>query len=265
MSTQGRRGPEDSEQRLARLLGAMSKDAPRPGAKRATLTALGLGAATVATTGSAGALGGMGALAKLAATGALFGFATGGAVLGIRHVARPAALERPDPTVEGAPAAPATAERRGSEVSPLPETSSSPGAEPSRPAATPARPDGRAFEPAEPAAPLPVAAPPSDPAAAVAAFDAAPVAASSLREETAQLDRARALIVAGSAQAGLAALDRYATAFPRGALGPEATLLRIKALVASGDRSRASVLARAFMAARPGDPHIDELRALLEP
>jgi outer membrane protein assembly factor BamD (BamD/ComL family) len=86
-----------------------------------------------------------------------------------------------------------------------------------------------------------------------------------LREETRELDRARAAIVAGDAGAGLVALDRYAAAFPRGALAEEATLLRIKALVMRGDRARARALARSFMAARPRDPHIEELRLLLEP
>jgi outer membrane protein assembly factor BamD (BamD/ComL family) len=99
----------------------------------------------------------------------------------------------------------------------------------------------------------------------VAVFEATPPSASSLREETVQLDRARSAIVAGDAGAGLVALDRYAAAFPRGALAQEAALLRIRALVMSGDRSRARALARSFMAARPQDPNIEELRSLLEP
>jgi hypothetical protein len=269
MSTPEKRGRQSPERRFARLLlGSMSADAPRPGAKRATLAALGLGTAAVATTGTAGALG-VGGLVKLAATGALCGFATGGAALGIRHALADDPPDRPHSAVAGAPAAQAPLERRVPESPPAPRPSASSGEEATQPArsgAPPLRLDPQAPEPRENAGTRSLEDRTTGKhSPAVAVFEATPAPASSLREETVLLDRARAVIVAGDPGAGLVALDRYTATFPRGALAPEAALLRIKALVMSGDRSRARALARSFMAARPRDPHIEELRSLLEP
>jgi hypothetical protein len=259
----------DETRRLRLLLDSMSADAPRAGAKRATLAALGLGTAAAATAGAAGAVGSIGGLAKLAAIGALCGFATGGALIGARYALAPDLPQQRPRVVVGAPASGRAVEKAGADRSKAGEVSSTT----SEDGATAARPDAAAI--------APELEPPEwarnaqrqtledgtakNNAPAVATFDATPSLASSLREETMLLDRARALIFAGDPGAGLLALDGYATAFPRGALAPEAALLRIKALVMTGDRARARALARSFMAERPRDPHIEELRSLVEP
>jgi hypothetical protein len=256
----------DETRRLRLLLDSMSADAPRAGAKRATLAALGLGTAAVATAGAASAVGSIGGLAKLAAIGALCGFATGGAVIGARYALSP---EQPSQVVVGAPASALTVQKAGSDRSKAGEVS----ALTSEEGAPAARPDAPAIQAERE---LPELARHAERqtledgtakghAPSVATFDSTPSLASSLREETMQLDRARALISALDPGAGLLALDRYATAFPRGALAPEAALLRIKALVMKGDRARARALARSFMTERPRDPHIEELRSLVEP
>jgi hypothetical protein len=259
----------DETRRLRLLLDSMSADAPRAGAKRATLAALGLGTAAVATAGAAGAVGSIGGLAKLAAIGALCGFATGGAVIGARYALSPEPPQQPPRVLVGAPALARTVEKAGSDRSKAGEVSAATSEE----GAPAARPDAPAIEPElEPPglarnaeSQIPENGTVKNPAPSVATFDSTPSLASSLREETMQLDRARALISAGDPGAGLLALDRYATAFPRGALAPEAMLLRIKALVMRGDRAQARALARSFMTERPRDPHIEELRSLVGP
>jgi hypothetical protein len=266
MSAPGTPRPESPERQLARLLGSMSADAPRPGAKQATLVALGLATAAVATTGTAGALG-AGGLIKLMATGAFCGFVTGGAVLGVRYALSPDPPDRPRATATGA-AAPAAATHRpwSGSVPTQPSPSSGEEVAPSAaPRGPQIRPDPRAPEPSGGGdQPLEHRTKAKD-SSEVTVLPAVPVSASALREETVLLDRARAAMIAGDPGAGLVTLDRYAAVFPRGALAQEATLLRIKALVMSGDRSQARTLARSFMAARPRDPKIEELRSLLEP
>jgi hypothetical protein len=269
MNTPQARGPKDSGRTLQSLLGSMSGDAPRPGAKQATLAALGLGAAAATVAGTAGALGTVGVVAKFVAMGVLTGLLTTGAVVGIRHGLSPA------PTNRARPAPSATSQ---------PHDFRGPRATPGTPAPVPsaafddpidiesmpprlAQAAQRAsshlsVEPASgPVGEMPaVDAPPP-----VGDFDEKPAGDSSLRAETAQLDRARSAMAAGNAQAGLAELDRYLTVFPRGALRPEATLLRIKALVMTGDRVGAQALARSFAARYPQSPHLEQLRSLLEP
>jgi hypothetical protein len=252
--------------KLAHLLDSMSADAPRSGAKRATLSALGLGSAAVATTGTAGAVGGIGGLAKLAATGALCGFATGGAVLGVRYALAPEPPDHRPFVVTGAPASAGPLHEAVPGAAPTGAPSGQAVTPSTRPDTPTTRMDLEAFKSAENAGSqaLEDGRRASD-SSAVATFPASPSATSSLREETSQLDRARAAIFAGNAGAGLVALDRYAAAFPRGALAQEAALLRIKALVMRGDRAEARALARSFIASRPRDPHVQELRSLLEP
>ncbi len=262
------RGPNDPERTLETLLRSMSGDAPSPSAKRATLAALGLGAAATTTAGAAGALGVAGT-AKLLGVGALLGLAVTGVTVGIRHAvsqappnpthavavrrAPPAVAQRSVPVSAPAPVPPAT---RG-EPSELSSTRAAPvRTAPARSSSDPrpgsARgPDGNTSA--------------RDASPSVAQFDLPPRADSSLRDETAALDRARSAIAANDARAGLMALDRYDAAFPHGALSPEAELLRVKALAMTGDHLGAQALARAFIAKHPEAPHLEQLRPVLEP
>jgi hypothetical protein len=89
--------------------------------------------------------------------------------------------------------------------------------------------------------------------------------ASALAEEVQILDGAREALVGSDPAAALAALERHHRRFGGGALGPEATVLRIEALLQNGDRAGAARLAREFLAAHPGSPHASRVRSLLPP
>jgi hypothetical protein len=91
----------------------------------------------------------------------------------------------------------------------------------------------------ESAARVPAALPPSPPAEVV-------TPASELVAQVAALDRARAALRAGSARQSVALLDRFDQSFPRSRLAPEATVVRVSALLALGQRARATDLVRAY-------------------
>ena len=83
--------------------------------------------------------------------------------------------------------------------------------------------------------------------------------------EIRRLDRARAALTRGSSESALAELSAYETERKTTVLEREATVLRIDAMLAQGDREGARALARRYVAAHPGDPHARRLRKLLEP
>jgi hypothetical protein len=85
---------------------------------------------------------------------------------------------------------------------------------------------------------------------------------STLEEELAMLDEARAKLAAGDEVAALASLDRYSAR--RGArLGAEATLLRLQALSAAGRSIEASRLAQKFIEANPDNPLAERARGFI--
>jgi TolA-binding protein len=95
---------------------------------------------------------------------------------------------------------------------------------------------------------------------------AAPTATSfgpDLAAEMASLDAARVALRTKQTELALRALDDYARAFPRGALAPEAMVLRIDALTARGDRGDAAALRKVFLEAFPKSPHSPRVRAAL--
>jgi TolA-binding protein len=94
-----------------------------------------------------------------------------------------------------------------------------------------------------------------------AAADPAPKA--TLAEEVKALDAARAALGRGDGIGAIAALDAYGRAYPRGLLAHEATVLRVEALFAVGDRTNATRIGRAFLAQAPRSPYATHLRALL--
>jgi hypothetical protein len=102
-------------------------------------------------------------------------------------------------------------------------------------------------------------------AAKPASADKVAAEGSSLEAEVAALDLARSVLAAGDATRTLALLDQYGQAFPKGALRPEATYLRIQALSKSGQRGAARSLAARFLAHHPESPHAPQLQALLSP
>ena len=58
--------------------------------------------------------------------------------------------------------------------------------------------------------------------------------------------------------------DRYRAAFATGKLAPEETMLRVRALLARGDRQRAVGLAQAFVSAHPDSPYAARIRAIVD-
>jgi len=147
---------------------------------------------------------------------------------------------------------------------------------------------GRVHEPEQAVArgnQAPVAVPPTTEASAVPASSAAEestpapsaqrhrAAAStanaselpSLESEVAALDLARTVLAGGDPMRTLELLDQYQQTFPKGALRPEATYLRIQALSKSGQAGSARDLAARFLAHHPKSPHAAQLQALLSP
>jgi hypothetical protein len=86
-----------------------------------------------------------------------------------------------------------------------------------------------------------------------------------LDREVALLDEAKFALRRGDARGAAAALDRYAERFPRGALAPEAALLKVELLLRQGRLSDARALARAELDARPHGPHARRFRDVLSP
>ncbi len=138
-------------------------------------------------------------------------------------------------------AVPPTTEASASAVSPAPEAS-----------------EGGANSPAPPAQPHRAGA-----SKAVSSDKASEVP--SLEGEVAALDLARTVLAGGDTTRTLDLLDQYERAFPKGALRPEATYLRIQALSKSGQPGAARALATRFLAHHPKSPHAAQLQALLSP
>jgi len=115
----------------------------------------------------------------------------------------------------------------------------------------------------------PEAAPSAASAAAEGTTSAAPIAASSvssrparpeaaagrLSREVAALELAHQALAAHNASSALHLLDRYRAEFPNGALGSEATVLRVEALLAGGNRAAAQALADSYSSAHPDSPY----------
>ena len=113
--------------------------------------------------------------------------------------------------------------------------------------------------PAEPRAQQPRGA-----AANIASTDRVNAAdVSSLEGEVTALDRARSALAAGDAMRALELLVQYEQAFPKGALRPEATYLKIQALSKSGQHEAARELAARFLGKHPSSPHAAQLQRLL--
>lgn len=94
------------------------------------------------------------------------------------------------------------------------------------------------------------------------AAPAAPLKQGSLADEVAQLQKAKLALKGGNPARALAELGSYAQRFPRPMLGAEATVVRIEALSASGDTTRAKSLAAGFLAKNPNSPYGKRLRSL---
>lgn len=86
---------------------------------------------------------------------------------------------------------------------------------------------------------------------------------STLTEEMRLLDLARRALARGDAPLALSNLAAHQRAFPNGALVPEASVLKVRALLASGDRTSAEALGRRIIEGAPNSQHADAVRAAL--
>jgi len=88
-------------------------------------------------------------------------------------------------------------------------------------------------------------------------------AADELAQELALVDKARSALRSGNAAGALDLVSRYERSYKRPRFRPEASALRIEALIALGRRAEAAQLARMFMANHPGHPLTVRLREFL--
>jgi len=235
---------EDGGEDLGRaLLRSARADRPSPRARQRALQAMGVGGAiataSVTASGASAATTGAASLLKWIGGGVVSGIL---AVGGAHYAQQPAAPPPPRvKAVQPHASAGVTAATRAARPAPATEepapATEAPSPEPPSPAA-----------PTRPTAPLAAAPKP---------------ATSALAEEVRLLDRAREAIAGGDADAALDALARRDQRFGGGALGPEATVLRIEARLQQGDRAGAARLARGFLAAHPQSPLAARVRTLL--
>lgn len=108
------------------------------------------------------------------------------------------------------------------------------------------------------------------PALAPEATDPAPSSAraaasprDTLGDQTESIDAARAALAAGDAAKTLRLVAEYERRYPRGHFADEAEVLRIHALVKSGQRAAAESAGQRWLAAHPRSPHAARVRALL--
>jgi hypothetical protein len=278
---------ESSENELERLLLRAARErAPRGAKGRAIAAATGVFAASTLSAGSAVGGAAAGKVSATATTALLslkwivvVGVASVGLAAGAAGV-RVVRAERADRRAKAAAVASGTAPSSGARAS-----SSLASPEPARgeiapPLATSAavepvpvdprlrgqepRPLGQ--EPVRSAASIPApptrgstaaGGPPRATTGSPSATDSNPVA------ELAMLDQARGAIRDGEPSRGLTILDQYASRFPQAVMGPEASILRIEALVNTGDREAATRAGAAFLRANPASPYASRIESLL--
>jgi hypothetical protein len=83
-----------------------------------------------------------------------------------------------------------------------------------------------------------------------------------IAREIAALDGARAALERNDPTAALAAVDSHEREGAV-ALGPEATVIRVEALLARGETSKAKALARRFLVENPSTPHATRMREVI--
>jgi hypothetical protein len=116
---------------------------------------------------------------------------------------------------------------------------------------------------------VPAAAEPQEPARNEPAPSArAPAKTATIAAEIAAIDRARVALRRNDPATALATIDELeragASAPGASALGPEATVIRVEALLARGEKSKAVALARRFIAQNPTSPHVNRMREITQ-
>ena len=220
------------------LLLSAGLDAPPSGGKLRTLVAFGIGAGAATTSASAtAATSGLGAamIAKWLAVGVASGVLATGAVELATH-----AIE-PPPQPPAAQAPPVI-------VSP-PRVSALPGGDPRHDLAKPDQPNAVAKARAR-----------NEASRQVSKESAS---SETLSAEVLALDRAREALFSGNAAAALRLLDVHSRTFKAPSLSPEATVLRVEALLRIGRSSEAERVGNNLLATHRGTAHAQRVRSLL--
>jgi TolA-binding protein len=140
-----------------------------------------------------------------------------------------------------------------------------------QPAAAPVTVPARPVAPRTPTTPAttPVAPEPEAAPVVAAAPVRAPVRATpserdlSLTQELGAIEQARAAFLRHEYSQTLRLLDEYGKKFPKRQLASEATVLRIEALAARGDRDSASRIGRDFLQNHPNGPYAQRVRSVI--
>jgi TolA-binding protein len=217
----------------SRLLEAAREDAPPEGAQARAMAALGLGTPACPEHGCGDARDAVAEATRVSAHGAT-SVATWFGVGAIAVIVSAVMYWTPSADKRTARSPQQPISRAIVQVAPTPTAQAAPA--PSR---------------SELAAPKPVARAPR-------------VHTSRLAQEVAALDAVRAALGSGDTKRGFALLASYARDFPAGELAPEATLLRVEALLASDRRERAAQVARAFLRANPSSHYADKIVQLFK-
>jgi hypothetical protein len=251
------------------LILSARRDEPSPRALGRTLVSLGVGLGAVpvgiasagpsATAG--GKLGGV-VLAKWLFAGVALGTASVGGVQLLNAVHEPPAAVMTQRRAGASAAAPPRtlrpAARAEQTLVPAPELPRAPDL-PAAPGFVPRPPRAEGSAAAQPLRAAPSVAP-AERAFEVDVTEAAPAA---LERETRLVDAARRALARGDAAGALATLSGYERAFSNGALRPEASVLKVRALLGVGDREGAESLGRRIIAEAPQSEHAGAIRAVL--
>lgn len=108
------------------------------------------------------------------------------------------------------------------------------------------------------------ATPTSQVPSALRARPAQPAPSASIERELELLDAVKAKLRAGDAAEASSTLDVYDSEFREGTLRPEATVLRVRTLLARGDRPAAEKVGADFLAKHSTGVHAKRIRALLD-
>jgi hypothetical protein len=179
------------------------------------------------------------------------GLTTGGAIVGVGKSVGLATLGKGSALLALALALGAGAAAVLSSPS-TPTTSSAPpasthAAQASAPSAQPSSAEADAHDERSPVPTQPSASSSTDKVSRSASAEVRPRATSDIAAEIRLLDAAKRHLQGGRLTEAMAALDEYRSRFPKGALGQEATVLRIEALEKSGQHGTAQTLARRFV------------------
>jgi len=107
-------------------------------------------------------------------------------------------------------------------------------------------------EPSAPAEPIAAAARPSTRNVVPSARSRATTAAGDLGDQVAFIDQARAAVSGGAGRRALEILRRYQDKYPTGSFRPEATAIKVEALMRVGREAEARALAERFIAEHRG-------------